>query len=127
MPWIEIALPGSLLLLKFLLKLIVDRNATLPDFVSAILALPVDIVFLSAALLASHVISNPAWGRDGLFKFMTCLLLSLIIVFVWRRSEANFTVDKHLTAISLGFFNIMVSAATLIYSLNLLSKGATGP
>lgn len=90
MPWIEIALPGTLLFTKFLLKLFVDRSATLPDMVSAVLALPVDIVFLAASLLAGYAISttNP---KNGLLLFAGCICLSLLIVVLWRRCEKQFT------------------------------------
>lgn len=111
MPWIEIALPGVLLLAKFLLKLVVDRSATLPDFISAILALPVDIVFLSASLLAGYVISSPANVKEGLILFIGCICLSLVIVFLWRRSDGLFAKDRYLVAGTLGLLNVGASTA----------------
>jgi hypothetical protein len=125
MPWIEIALPGLLLLAKFLVKLVVDRSATLPDFISAILALPVDIVFLSASLLAAYVISSPINVKEGLVLFLGCICLSLVIVFLWRRSEGLFTKDRYLSAATLGLINVGAATATLVYSLSLLSAGAS--
>ena len=123
MPWIEIALPGALLLAKFLLKLIVDRSATLPDFISAILALPVDIVFLSASLLAGYAISSPHNVKEGLVLFIGCICLSLVIVFIWRRSDGQFTRDRYLAAATLGLLNVAAATATLVYSLSLLAAG----
>lgn len=125
MPWIEIALPGVLLLAKFLVKLVVDRSATLPDFISAILALPVDIVFLSASLLAGHVISSPNDLKGGLVLFMGCICLSLVIVLLWRRSEGYFTKDRYIAAAVSGLLNIVLAAVTLVYSLSLLTAGAS--
>ena len=125
MPWIEIALPGVLLLAKFLLKLVVDRSASLPDFISAILALPVDIVFLSASLLAGHVISSPDNVKEGLILFTGCICLSLVIVLIWRRSEGQFTKDKPLAAATLGLINIGAATTTLVYSLSLLTAGGS--
>jgi len=125
MPWIEIALPGVLMLAKFLVKLVVDRSATLPDFISAILALPVDIVFLSASLLAGHVISSPNNLKEGLVLFMGCICLSIVIVFLWRRSDGQFTKDRYLAAASCGLLNIGTATATLVYSLSLLTSGVT--
>jgi len=125
MPWIEIALPGVLLLAKFLVKLVVDRSATLPDFISAILALPVDVVFLSASLLAGHVISSPSNLREGLVLFMGCICLSIVIVFLWRRSEGQFTKDRYIAAATCGLLNIGAATATLVYSLSLLTAGAS--
>ena len=125
MLWIEIALPGVLLLTKFLLKLVVDRSATLPDLVSAVLALPVDIVFLSASLLAGYAISSTTNVKHGLPLFIACLCLSLLIVLVWRRSEEQFTRDKYWSTAILGLMNIVISGTTLVYSLSLLSAGAS--
>jgi len=125
MHWIEIALPGVLLIAKFLVKLFVDRSATLPDFISAILALPVDIIFLSASLLAGHVISSPNDPKERLAIFMGCICLSLVIVVLWRRSEGYFTKDRYVAAASSGLLNFMLAAATLIYSLSHLTTGAS--
>ena len=125
MPWFEIALPGVLLLAKFLLKLVVDRSATLPDFISAILALPVDIVFLSASLLAGHVISSSSNLKEGLVFFIGCICLSLVIVLLWRRSDRLFTKDRYIMAATCGILNIGMAMTTLVYSLSLLTLGAS--
>jgi hypothetical protein len=124
MPWIEIALPGLLMFAKFLVKLVVGRSASLPDFVSAILALPVDIIFLSASLLAGYVISSPKNSKEGLILFMACICLSIIIVLLWRKSEGQFTKDKYISAISCGLLNMGMATATLVFSLSLLTSGA---
>jgi len=125
MPWIEIALPGVLLFVKFLLKLFVDRSATLPDFISATLALPVDIVFLSASLLAGYIItSSPGSIKVGLILFLCCIGLSLLIVFIWRRSDQLFTTDRYKTAAACCILNFSAACATLIFSLSLLTTGA---
>ena len=125
MPWIEIALPGVLLLAKFLVKLVVDRSATLPDFISAILALPVDIIFLSASLLAGHVISSPNSLKEGLVLFIGCICLSLVVVLLWRRSDGHFTKDRYIAAAALGLLNIGAATATLVYALSLLTALAS--
>ena len=125
MAWIEIALPGTLLLTKFLLKLFVDRSATLPDIVSAILALPVDIVFLAASLLAAYAITTAAGSKTGLILFTVCICLSLVVVVLWRRSEDQFTRDHRWRTALLGFTNIAMSFSALVYSLNLISSGVT--
>lgn len=124
MPWIEIALPGLLLLAKFILKLVVDRTATLPDLISAILALPVDIVFLSASLLAGHAISSPG-NKEGLIFFLFCICVALVIVVLWRRSDREFTRDRYVIAGGLCLVNVAVSATILICSLSLLTPGGS--
>ena len=110
---------------KFLVKLVVDRSATLPDFISAILALPVDIIFLSASLLAGHVISSPNSLKEGLVLFIGCICLSLVVVLLWRRSDGHFTKDRYIAAAALGLLNIGAATATLVYALSLLTALAS--
>ena len=125
MAWIEIALPGTLLIAKFLLKLFVDRSATLPDFISAVLALPVDIVFLAASLFAAHAITSSAGSKVGLVMFALSLCLALVIVVMWRRSESMFVRDSRWRTIGLGLLNISLSMTALVYALSLISLGAS--
>lgn len=122
--WVDIALPGTLLLTKFLLKLVVDRSATFADMTSALLALPVDMVFLSASLLAAYAISPGTAGKEGLTYFAVCLCLSILIVVLWRRSENHFGKDHYWRTGALAFVNIVVSASTLVFAVNLLSGAA---
>ena len=125
MPLIEIALPGCLLFAKILVKLFVDRSPTLPDLISAVLALPVDIVFLSASLLAGYILSTSGNVKEGLILFMGCICLSLIIVSLWRRSDGQFTKDRYMAAAACGILNFGAASATLIYSLSLLTTGSS--
>lgn len=119
---LDIALPGILLLTKFFVKLVIDKTATLPEFISATLALPVDIVFLAASLFAGYAIAAPS--KDGTTMFAGCLFLSLFIVFLWRRSESQFMKDRYWRVVCLGTLNIALSASMLIVALNLLASGA---
>ena len=54
---LEIWLPGCILVLAFVLKLFVDRVAGVPDFIAALIELPVDIAFLAISLVAAFTIS----------------------------------------------------------------------
>ena len=125
MPWTEIALPGVLLITKFLQKLVVDRSATLADFIQAVFAVPVDIVFLSASLIAGYVISSPSKTKEGLVIFIGCICLSMLVVLIWRRCEGKFTKDKYLAAITLALVNMFISGSTLMYALSLLTAGVS--
>lgn len=122
MGWIEFALPGALLLTKFLLKLFVDRAATAADAISAVLALPVDIVFLAASLLAAYALTSSENLSFGLVLCLLCICLSLLVVVLWRRSETQFTRDQRWRSFGIGLCNILLSASALIYSMNLLSS-----
>jgi hypothetical protein len=123
MPLLEIALPGILLLTKALQKLVVGRALTLPDLIMAVLALPVDIVFLAASLLAGVAISAPGSGREGISIFALSLAISLLVVTFWRQSEKFFVQDQRWGTAILGLVNIFLSSAVLVFSLSLLSVG----
>lgn len=110
--------------MKFLLKLFVDRTPAIPDLISAVLALPVDVVFLAASLLAGHVITSRDGVRQGLIVFVGCICLSLVVVVIWRRSEDRFVKDKQCGAIVLGTINAVLSGATLLYALAVISSRA---
>lgn len=120
MPWIEIVLPGMLLLAKFALKLFVDRSATFPDFISALLALPVDVVFLAASLLAGHAIANPTNPKGALGLFIACLVAAVFIIVFWRRSDDLFSKDRYVLTGGLAFLNYGISLFALFVALSLL-------
>jgi drug/metabolite transporter (DMT)-like permease len=123
MPWIEIVLPGSLLLAKFALKLFVDRSATFPDVISALLALPVDIVFLAASLLAGHAIADDDNPKTALGLFVGCIVAAIFIVVFWRRSDDLFSKDKYITTVLFAALNYCISVFLLYVAVNLLEPG----
>jgi hypothetical protein len=124
MSWIEIALPGTILFVKFLLKLFVDKSATLPDAVGAVLALPVDIIFLAIALIAGFTIGNPLHAKEGLLLFAIFLGVSILNVFLWRRSDSSFVSDRHARTVFLALANFLISSWALVSTVNHLLGGS---
>jgi len=124
LPWVEIALPGILLLAKFALKLFVDRSATLPDIVAALLSLPVDIVFLAASLLAGYAITVHDNPKAALFWFVLCLVIAIFNVVFWRRSDDYFARDQYFVTVSFASLNYCLSVGALVFALDLLVTGA---
>jgi hypothetical protein len=120
--WIDIALPGSLLLAKLLLRVLIDRSVTTADWVSAILALPIDIVFLAASLVAAHTITNPENVKDGLLQIITCLAFASFTVFLSRRSDGFFSADRYIATVLAAAINYSISMFILGSSLILLAS-----
>jgi hypothetical protein len=118
MSWLEIALPGSLLFLKFLMKLFVDRNANFSDLMSAICNLPTDIVFMGASLLAGAMIASKVDIKTGLVLILGQFCTALVISFLARRSDKLFSADFYIRSAFLIILNLAVSLGTLIFVVN---------
>ncbi|WP_146187026.1 hypothetical protein [Stenotrophomonas sp. HMWF023] len=127
MQLIEFILPGSLLFAKFLIKLFIDKNVSADDVVGAFLSLPVDIIFLSASLFAAGVISRAGGVESAhltLSFFVLSLLVSIIIVVAWRRSEALFASDKFWAVAGVASLSYLISISSLFLAVSgLLSRG----
>ena len=123
MAWIEIALPGTILVLKFLLKLFVDKSATWADGVSAVLALPVDVLFLATSLVAAMVIASPDHARDGLILFIVFVALAVLAVVLWRRSDKLFVDDRHGWCAFAATVNFLISFGALVTAVKEISTG----
>lgn len=122
---LEIALPGTILLLSFLLKLFVDRTATVPDFISAIFELPVDVAFLATSLIAAFTLSlsDKAKIGEGLISFVIYVVGAVLIVVLWRRSLRSFLSDKIWISFLLTGFGYLLCVYGLVYAVNLVTSG----
>ena len=90
---LEIILPIALLALEFVLKLFIDRSATLPVLIRSVLELPVDISFLATSLIVAFTILSPSNSEEGLVRFVIYLIGTVLVIFGWRRSVAFFEQD----------------------------------
>lgn len=120
----EIALPGTILFVKFLLKLLVDKSVTLVDATLATIAFPVDVIFLALSLNAGFIISHPSKAHDGVVQFCAFLGLAVLSVFLWRRSDSCFLNKKKLThTVVIATLNFALSFVALWCSIAQLSGG----
>ena len=117
---LEIALPASLLILAFLLKLLIDRTASLPYFIEATLELPVDIAFLATSFIVAFTISTPPKVREGLFAFTIYVIGSIIVVFLWRRSRTYFEKQKLGASFTLAVMNYLACVSGLVFAVQLV-------
>lgn len=117
----QIILPAIILLMAFLLKLFIDRTASVADVCLSLLELPVDIAFLAMSLIAGFTIANPDQASKGLITFAAYVVVAVLVVVFWRRSRRYFTTDKNFIAVFLGVLNTFVCVAGLVYAVWLLS------
>ena len=120
---IPYVLPIILLILSFLLKLFIDRTVSLPSFISALLELPVDIMFLGLSFIAAFTITYKEKAGIGLLLFLTYLIIAILIIFCWRRAIKAFEASKLSISSLLGILNFLISIPALIFSIILIIKG----
>jgi hypothetical protein len=121
---LEIWLPGCILVLAFVLKLFVDRVAGVPDFIAALIELPVDIAFLAISLVAAFTISDQSHTSKGLIAFVIYVVGAVIVVFLWRRSQSLFVADQHLPSAGVAILGYVLCINGLIYAVGLVSGAA---
>lgn len=120
MEHLELILPVALLFLSFLLKLMIDRSVKAPIAIKAICELPVDMIFLSISFLIAFIISGGENRNDGLLYWIIYLILSIGIVFLWRRSISIYEKGENKSWLVLLSVNLFVTLICLIISINLL-------
>jgi hypothetical protein len=111
-----------LVVLSFLLKLFIDRKTNIPIFINSLLELPVDLNFLGLSFVIAFIIRDTKNAADGLIYFITYLAISVLTVYVWRRSCYCFGQNSTGWTIFLGIINFIVSVLLMLYALNLLTK-----
>jgi hypothetical protein len=123
MPYLQIILPITLLVLSFLLKLLIDRSASLPRLIEGGFELPVDITFLSLSFIIAFTISFPQKAAMGLTIFILFLSVTVLLIFAWRRSVFLYENDHHIWSVILGVLCFMISVGGLVFSIRLISGG----
>jgi hypothetical protein len=113
----ELLLPGSVMILKSLLRLAIDQQVTGIRLAKAMLFLPVDISFLSISYAtASLVIGRPQPPLNlaavmGLVVIY--VVLSVVITLVCSKSDRAFDAERNL-------FTVLTSMCAYAVSLSLL-------
>jgi len=108
---LEIALPASLMVLAFLLKLLIDRSTTAPVLIKSLYELPVDMAFLGMSLIVAFTIGSKDNPSKGLFYFILYTMGAICVVFLWRRSIKYFEENKNTIS---GFLAALNYSGTLL-------------
>lgn len=114
-------LPAIMLLLVFLLKLFLDRSANTADIVQGVLELPVEISFLSVSFIAAFILSKAGNVDGGLLCFISYIVISIVVIVLWRRSNRAFLEDKLVRSSIMAVVNYGASLAILVQAIRLLS------
>lgn len=118
---IELVMPLILIGFAFLLKLFIDRTVTVPDTITSILDLPADIAFFSLSIIVSFTIAKPENRDSGLMYFAAFIVLSLLVVFLWRRSLSTFSAGHRLVPAVAGVLNYAITLLMAVYAVNLVT------
>lgn len=122
---LEIALPVTLLVLAFLLKLLIDRASTAPIFIQSLLELPVDIAFLAMSFVIAYTINAGDKVGEGLLLFLIYIVSSIVIVFFWRRANSSFESNNFLITGLLTSINYFGSILGIYIAVNLIKEIST--
>ena len=118
---LQITLPVVLLLMAFLLKLLIDRAATIPIFINSIFELPVDIAFLATSFIIAYTINPKSKTENGLCLFIVYTIVSIIVVFVWRRATLLFDQEHEKWAWFLSSINYVACITGIVVAIKLLA------
>lgn len=122
MEHLNIVLPGLLVMIAFLLKLVVDRSVEIPNTIQAVIELPVDIVFLALTFSVAYTLTRSENQASGLFYAFVGIAFAIVIVLVSKKTQKLFISDNKWW-ILLIFINITLSGFTVVESVQLVIEG----
>jgi len=108
-------LPLILLGLQLSLKFFIDRRATAYNFFTAILEVPVSILFISLSLLSAFIIAGKGDLQMGFIYVLLILVVLTFCIFFWRRSVEHFERENFGYSTCLGILNLILSLPILLY------------
>ena len=114
----SIILPVGLLLLSFLIKMSIEREVDLPKALMSLVELPTDIMFLSSSLVIAYILSNKNQLENGLLGFVGCLILSVLVVLIWRKAEAKLAAQSW-AAFWLSLISYVIAIPVLVISISI--------
>ena len=119
MEHLNIILPGLLVLIAFLLKLVVDRSVEIPNTIQAIIELPVDIVFLALTFSVAFTLTSVENQANGLFYGFVGFAFAIVVVLLWKKTQ-KFFISGSKWWILLIFLNLSLSGYAVIKSVELV-------
>lgn len=126
-PYMSIVLPGTLLLLQWLLKLSVDNSISRVGFTESVLLLPIDIAFLSLSFIAAFTLlaaerSLTEMVQVGLISIVVCVILGIITIITSKRSWRFFELDKNTPTIVSCLVSYIIALFMIVYSVSLFGE-----
>lgn len=111
-------LPVLLLALSFIVKMSIERSVDLPKAYQSLIELPTDMMFLSSSLIVGFIISNPAKSIYGLLLLLACILISMLVIFLWRKAEHLFDKRSNWSGL-LTVLGFLISVPAVVFTVNL--------
>lgn len=96
----DLVLPGSIMLLKFSLKAVVENEVKQVDVLKALTMFPVDVAFLSLSYGSAILYANPSLveGDRGIKTLLATVLVSIIfllpVIVLSKKSEKAFVLSQ---------------------------------
>ena len=118
-----VVMPIVLLVFAFLLKLLIDRSATVPNVVRSVFELPVDVAFLAMTFVVAFTLGAPEHSTVGLFFFMLYIVGSILVVLLWRRSERCYEQNHRWRAGVIAACNYLLCTFGTVLAIRLVLPG----
>ncbi len=122
---LNVILPIALVVMAFLLKLFMDRSATVPLIIRSLYEVPVDIAFLSLSFTSAYIIASSTNVHTGMCHLFIYFIVTLVVVVLWRRSIMLFDRKYRAWSAVLFVFNGSISGYILYNTINLIVKEVT--
>ncbi|WP_284420234.1 MULTISPECIES: hypothetical protein [unclassified Bradyrhizobium] len=118
---VDYLFPGSVVILKFLFKLLIGRSVTAVDFFRAVLSFPIDLAFLAlsfAAIVLSFLQAREKIAiepKQSLGCFVFCIAVCAVVAILVRKSESKFDQDSNLKCVAWITLAYMLSGCLLAF------------
>ena len=120
---VEIILPITLVIIRFFLKLYMDRSVTVSLMIKSLYELPVDIIFLAIFFVVAFTISSEEHTREGVLYCFVFIIVILISIILWRYSTKCFENEGNIIFSAFIFIiNACSTSLCLIYSFSLFLR-----
>lgn len=122
----DIIFPGSVMLLKFFFKLLIEGELRLSDALKALLTFPLDLAFLAFSFGAAILYSIPATTtvQVATMKLIFSLVIAAVVilsilVMMCKKSDKEFTGERLAPAFFIAVASYLISFVVVYFALNI--------
>jgi hypothetical protein len=122
---VDVALPVTLIILKFLFRLFGHKASTWTEIVQAAIMLPIDMLFLAFSFCAAVAVAKGdsiAGSKWSMIGTLWLVIMTFIVVYCCRESEQRYIRDMGGASLSLFMVSFFISAFTVIGSVALVGS-----
>nr|WP_159465069.1 hypothetical protein [Scandinavium goeteborgense] len=125
-PYLKIIMPIVMIIFIFILKLWVVQIPKAPDYLKAIIDLPISISFFGVAMCVSYAINvskNDSYHPEGLFFFAVSLMWSILIIASGRCCIKLYSKSKWAMMGSCIVLNYILASVCALLSIKIIIGG----